>query len=95
MKFWNLNANKNMQNTQENTQQDIMEMAKKWMPPQKKKSGRKSKLIGYLDTIRYMRSARHLSYKDIHAFVLDTGMKVSYPTLMQFIKRNLGKNKSK
>jgi hypothetical protein len=71
----------------------IMTMAKSWNPPQKKPAGRKSKLNPYVDTIRYMRSARHLSYKDIHAFVLETGMKVSYPTFLNFVKKKFNKTK--
>jgi hypothetical protein len=78
---------------QMNTNETLMLMAKGWTPPQKRKSGRKSKLNPYLDTIRYMRSARHLSYKDIHAFIMDTGMDVSYPTLMNFIKNNMKSRK--
>lgn len=76
-----------------NTNETLMEMAKGWIPPQKRKSGRKSKLNPYLDTIRYMRSARHLSYKDIHSFITDTGMNVSYQTLMHFVKRNMKSKK--
>ncbi len=73
----------------------IMSMAKSWNPPEKMKKGRKNKLSPYLNAIRYMRSAKHLSYKDIHAFILDSGTKVSYPTLITFVNKNMGKNKSK
>jgi hypothetical protein len=73
----------------------IMSLAKNWNPPTKKKTGRKSKLSPYLNAIRYMRSARHLSYKEIHTFVLDSGTNISYPTLMNFIKKNFNKKKTK
>jgi hypothetical protein len=73
----------------------IMSLAKNWNPPIKKKTGRKSKLSPYLNAIRYMRSARHLSYKEIHAFVLDSGTSISYPTLMNFITKNFHKKKNK
>lgn len=72
-----------------------MDMAKNWIPPEKRPKGKKSKLLPYVDTIRYMRSARHLSYKDIHAFVIDSGMKVSYPTFLNFIKKKFKKTKLK
>jgi hypothetical protein len=77
----------------ETNNQELLTLAKNWIPPHKKPKGRKSKLNPYLDTIRYMRSARHLSYKDIHAFVLETGMKVSYPTFLNFIKKKFKKTK--
>jgi hypothetical protein len=75
------------------TNQELLTLAKNWIPPQKKQRGRKSKLNPYLDTIRYMRSARHLSYKDIHSFVIETGTKISYPTFLNFIKKKFKKSK--
>ena len=73
----------------------LMDMARNWIPPHKKPTGKKSKLNPYIDTIRYMRSARHLSYKDIHAFILESGMKVSYPTFLNFVKKKFNKKKLK
>ncbi len=78
---------------QMHTNEKIMEMARNWKPPQKKIPGRKSKLEPYIETFRYMRSARHLTYKEIHSFVLDAGIKVSYPTFIHFMKKNTNKKK--
>jgi CO dehydrogenase/acetyl-CoA synthase alpha subunit len=82
-----------MENQLTTNKEAIMVMAKNWLPPQKTKSGRKSKLNPYLDTIRYMRSARHLSYKDIHSFIVDTGTNVTYQSLMNFVKKNMKRRK--
>lgn len=79
----------------ENTSKEmIMEMARNWKPPEKRKRGRKSKLDPYIDTIRYMRSARHLSHKQIHSFVLESGINLGYQSFLNFVKRNVGNKKS-
>ena len=78
--------------TKENPQtQNLLEMAKTWTPPKKNKPGRQSKLSPYEDTIGYMKRERKLSYKDIHSFLLDKGIQVSYPTLVHFTKNRFSK----
>lgn len=77
-----------------NTNQELLEKAKLWSPPQQKPKGKKSKLLPYIETIRYMRMYRHFSYKQIHEFILDSGTQVSYNNFLIFV-RNLKKRKKK
>jgi hypothetical protein len=73
-----------MQNTQTIESSQLFELAKNWKVS---KSGRKCKLAEYNDTIKYLRSARHFSTKQIHKFLNENGVKVSYPTIVNYINR--------
>jgi len=65
---------------------NLLEQAQAWTPPQKNKPGRKSKLTPYGEAITYLKEKRNLSYKDIHTFLAEKGVQVSYPTLTRFAK---------
>lgn len=72
----------------------IMDAAKTWKPTTKR--GRVSILQPHLDTVRYLRSARRLSAKNISDFFNQNGVKVSYPNVVAFIKKNkIGGNSKK
>lgn len=73
------------------TKDQIMQLAKDWEAPKQTKRGKISKLEPYMETIKYMRSARHLSYKQIHKFILDTGVNVTYQYLMLYINKKKSK----
>lgn len=72
--------------TNENTQTDIFSAAKTWKKNSQKKSGRVSKLEPYIKVIRYLRSNRHFTYKEIHTFFNSNGLKCSYANLLHFVK---------
>jgi small-conductance mechanosensitive channel len=63
----------------------LLELAKTWKMTAKK--GRKCKLLAHNDTIKYLRSARHFSTKQIHKFLNENGVKVAYPTILNYINR--------
>jgi hypothetical protein len=65
---------------------NIMLAAKTWKPTTRR--GRVSVLQQHLDTVRYLRSARRLSYKNITDFFNANGVKVSYPNVVAFAKKN-------
>ena len=71
----------------ETTINNIAEAAKTWTPIQKTSPGRKSKFSDHIGTIRYLRSGRHMSYKDISLFFNENGVKCTYNGLMHFIKK--------
>ena len=73
-----------MQNTQTIESSQLFELAKNWKV---KKNTRKCKLSEYNDTIKYLRSARHFSVKQIHKFLNENSVKVSYPTIVNYINR--------
>ena len=62
----------------------LLELAKTW---KLKNNKRQNKLSQYEDTIKYLRSARHFSALQIHKFLNENGVKVSYPTISNFINR--------
>jgi hypothetical protein len=66
---------------------NIMEAAKAWKPTASK-PGRKSVLSTHIDTIRYLRGARKMTYKNITEFFNANGVKVSYPNLINFVTKN-------
>lgn len=74
--------------TNENPQIDIFSAAKAWKKPSSKKKGRVSVLQAHIKVIRYLRSSRHFSYKEIHQFFLSNGIKCSYMNLLHFVKKN-------
>lgn len=65
----------------------IMEAARSWKPTTTK-PGRKSVLLNHIDTIRYLRGARKMTYKNIAEFFNSNGIKVSYPNLINFVTKN-------
>ena len=65
----------------------IMEAARNWKPTNRGR-GRVSVLQKHIDTIRYLRSARKMSYKNITEFFNANGVKVSYPNLINFVAKN-------
>lgn len=73
-----------MQNTQTIESSQLFELAKNWKVT---KGGRKCKLAEYNDTIKYLRSARHFSTTQIHKFLNENGVKISYPTIVNYINR--------
>ena len=73
-----------MENTQTIESSQLLELAKNWKV---KKTGRNCKLAEYNDTIKYLRSARHFSTKEIHKFLNENRVKVSYPTIVNYINR--------
>jgi hypothetical protein len=66
--------------------ENIMEAAKNWSKEPAKKAGRVSKLEPHINTIRYLRSSRHFSYKEIHTFFNGNGISCSYANLLHFVK---------
>lgn len=70
------------------TTTSLLDAAKTWQRPKQCKKGRKSVFDGHTQTIRYLRSSRHFSYKEVHKFFLDQGFKVTYQTLLNYIKTN-------
>jgi hypothetical protein len=64
----------------------IQEAAKNWVKSPTKKAGRVSKLEPHIQTIRYLRSNRHFTYKEIHTFFNGNGIKCSYANLLHFVK---------
>jgi hypothetical protein len=84
-----------MQNTETSQTTNMLEMAKTWTPAKKSKPGRKSKLNPYEDAIGYLKKERKFSYKDIHDFLIDKGIQVSYPTLVHFAKKRFSKKTPK
>ena len=74
----------------------IMTLAKTWKPKEVLKRGRVSILAQHIDTIRYLRGGRKMSYKSITQFFNENNVKVTYQTLMNFISaNNIGGGKSK
>jgi len=55
---------------------------------QKVKRGRKSILVPHAETIRYLRSAKHFSFREIHSFFQTTGVKCTYSNLLHFVRKN-------
>lgn len=70
------------------TKQNIMEAARTWKRLTPLKKGPKSKLTQHSDTIRYLRSSRHMSYTEICEFFNSQGIQTSYQNLLSFIKKN-------
>lgn len=69
---------------------NILEAARTWQPTETKR-GRKSILANHIDTIRYLRSSRKLTYRNIAEFFNSNGIKVSYGNLISFaIKNKIG-----
>lgn len=73
-------------NLNSENQDTIFEAAKNWKKNPVKKAGRVSKLEPYVKVIRYLRSNRHFSYKEIHVFFNSNGLKCSYANLLHFVK---------
>lgn len=69
-------------------QDTILEAAKTWKKNPLRKVGRVSKLEPYVKVIRYLRSNRHFSYKEIQEFFNSNGLKCSYANLLHFIKKH-------
>lgn len=67
---------------------NIMLAAKNWQPKNKTRHGRVSVLQSHLDTIRYLRGARKMSYKNISEFFNEQGIKVSYANVVAFATKN-------
>lgn len=65
----------------------IMEAARTWKPSGTKR-GRRSVLQDHIDTIRYLRSARKMSYRNVTEFFNANGVKVSYANLIAFASKN-------
>lgn len=65
----------------------LFELAKAAKRPRLKR-GKPSTLIPHLPTILYLRRSKHFSYKNIHTFFNDSGVKCSYQNLMLFIRKN-------
>lgn len=74
-----------MQDTQTMEPNQLLELAKTWKMTTKR--GRKCKLFQHKETINYLRSARHFSSKQIHKFLNENGVKVAYPTILNYINR--------
>ena len=75
----------------------IMLAAKTWEPKQSRRYGRVSVLESYIDTIRYLRNARKMTFKNISEFLNEQGIKVSYANVVAFATKNKigGGNKKK
>lgn len=74
-----------MENTQTIGSVQLLELAKNWKL--KKKPTRVSKLEEHKSTIKYLRSARHFSAMQIHKFLKENGVKISYPSVNNFVNR--------
>lgn len=76
---------------------NIMLAAKSWQPKTKSRAGRVSVLQTHLDTIRYLRGARKMTYKNISEFFNEQGIKISYANVVAFANKNKigGGNKKK
>jgi len=70
------------------TKETVLQAAKTWKRENNIKKGRISKLAQHTDTIRYLRSSRHMSYKEIHEFFNSQGISTTYINLLKFIKKN-------
>lgn len=70
------------------TKETLLQAAKTWKRETQIKKGRKSKLLQHTDTIRYLRSNRHLNYKEICEFFNSQGISTTYQNLLAFIKKN-------
>lgn len=77
-----------MENKNTITTESVFQAAKTWKRVNPIKKGRKSKLAPHLDTIRYMRSNKHMSYKEICDFFNSQGISTTYANLLSFVKRN-------
>ena len=75
----------------------IMLAAKTWEPKQTRRYGRVSVLESHIDTIRYLRGARKMTFKNISEFLNEQGIKVSYANVVAFATKNKigGGNKKK
>lgn len=61
-----------------------------------RKKGKISTLTPHLSTIQYLRRSKHFSYRNIHSFFNDSGVKCSYQNLMLFVRKNkIGAKRSK
>jgi hypothetical protein len=67
---------------------NILLAAKSWTPKNTRRSGRVSILQNHLDTIRYLRGARKMTYKNISEFFNEQGIKVSYANVVAFATKN-------
>jgi hypothetical protein len=69
----------------------LAQAARTWTKPAKKPTGKPSKFAEHLDTIRYLRSCRHMSYEQIAEFFNANGLTCSYLGLLHFAqKRGIG-----
>ena len=66
----------------------LLETAKNWKAPKATKVGRKSILQPHVETIRYLRSGKKLSYKTICDFFNSNNVKTTYQNLIRFVKVN-------
>lgn len=56
--------------------------------PARVKRGRKSVLTPHVEAIRYMRSQKHMNYRQIHAFFSEqAGIKCTYQNLLHFARK--------
>jgi hypothetical protein len=86
---------------QVNKSEQMMQMAKAYQKPKPVIVERKKRSMfdGYEEVIRYLRAGKKLSWKEIHAFFNQSGLKCNYQTLMKFaIEKKIGshpKNKKR
>jgi hypothetical protein len=66
--------------------EQMMNMAKAYKKPKPVIVERKKRSMfdGYEEVIRYLRSGKKFSWKEVHSFFLDSGVRCSYQTLMKF-----------
>ncbi len=67
---------------------NIMLAAKTWEPKNTRRFGRVSVLQKHIDTIRYLRGARKMTFKNISEFFNEQGIKVSYANVVAFATKN-------
>jgi hypothetical protein len=65
----------------------LAQAAKTWTKPSKKPSGKPSKFADHINTIRYLRSCRHMSYEQIAEFFNANGLPCSYLGLLHFAQK--------
>jgi hypothetical protein len=80
--------NENNTSTITLTPKEMMLNAAKTWKIQNKAKGKVSKFVEHLDTIRYLRSSRHMSYQQITKFFNENGLNCTYGGLMNFVKKN-------
>ena len=82
-----------------NTKTEIMmNLAKAWKKPKPVviPKVKRSKFDGCEEVIRYLRSGKKLSWKQVHQFFNENGIQSNYVTLMNYVKdKNIGKLKHK
>lgn len=65
---------------------ELISKAQEYTPEQKTR-GRKPVLTpDIIEAIRYMRAQKHMSFKQIHAFLCENGHKHSYITILNSLK---------